>query len=114
MSDVATTETRRALNPMAKLALELGPLVIFFLVNAYADRFGFAQERRIFAATTVFLAATVVSLAIHYVLVRKLPIMPMVSGVSGTCSVTMSASTSNSAREAQGLALPCGSLVVWS
>lgn len=81
MSDVATTDPRRALNPIAKLALELGPLVIFFLVNAYADRFGFAQERRIFAATTVFLAATVVSLAIKYAIVSKLPVMPMVSGV---------------------------------
>ena len=81
MSDVATTEIRRALNPMAKLALELGPLVIFFLVNAYADRFGFAQERRIFAATAVFLTATIVSLATHYAIVRKLPVMPMVSGI---------------------------------
>ena len=42
------------------------------------------------------------------------PIMPMVSAVSGTCSVTMSDSASNSARDEQGLALPCGSLVVWS
>jgi len=81
MSDVAAAETRRALNPLAKLALELGPLVAFFFVNAYADRFGFAEERRIFAATGVFLAATVLSLAVHYALVRKLPIMPMVSGV---------------------------------
>lgn len=60
------------LNPLLKLALELGPLVIFFLAN---------QRAGIFAATSVFVGATVVSLAIHYALVRKLPIMPLVSGI---------------------------------
>jgi len=60
------------LNPLLKLALELGPLVIFFLAN---------QRAGIFTATSVFVVATVVSLAIHYGLVRKLPIMPLVSGV---------------------------------
>ena len=59
------------LNPLLKLALELGPLVIFFLAN---------QRAGIFAATSVFVVATVISLAIHYALVRKLPIMPLVSG----------------------------------
>ena len=37
------------LNPVLKLALEVGPLVIFFMANAYSDRFGVPQERRIFA-----------------------------------------------------------------
>ena len=69
------------LNPLLKLALEVGPLVVFFLANAYSDRFGVAEGRRIFAATGVFIVATVVALAVHYVLVRKLPIMPLVSGV---------------------------------
>lgn len=68
------------LPPLLKLALELGPLVLFFLGNAYGDRFGFAGDRRIFAATGLFLAATIVSLAIHFALVRRLPIMPLVSG----------------------------------
>jgi len=69
------------LNPVLKLILELGPLVVFFLANAYSDRFGAAEGRRIFAATAVFIVATIVALAVHYVLVRKLPIMPLVSGV---------------------------------
>jgi intracellular septation protein len=81
MSDVATVTSRRQLHPAAKLVLELGPLVLFFFANAYGDRFGIAEDRRIFAATAVFIAATALSLAIHYALVRKLPIMPMVSGV---------------------------------
>lgn len=62
--------------------LEIGPLVLFFMVNAYADRWGLATpERRLFPATAIFVVATVAALAVHYALVRKLPIMPMVSGV---------------------------------
>jgi intracellular septation protein len=67
-----TNADKKPLNPLLKLALELGPLVLFFLAN---------QRAGIFAATGLFVAATVVSLAIHYALVKKLPIMPLVSGV---------------------------------
>lgn len=67
MSDAA----HRRLNPLLKLALELGPLGLFFLAN---------QRAGIFAATGLFVAATLASLAAHYALVRKLPIMPLVSG----------------------------------
>lgn len=69
------------LHPAVKLALELGPLVLFFVGNAYSDRFGVAEDRRIFVATGLFMVATLVSLALHYALVRRLPIMPIVSGV---------------------------------
>ena len=72
---------RKPLNPVFKLVLELGPLVVFFFANAYGDRFGVAEERRIFAATAIFIVATLVALAVHYAWVRKLPIMPLVSGV---------------------------------
>ena len=74
------SETRH-LNPVLKLVLELGPLVLFFFTNAYADRFGVAENRRIFAATAIFIVVTLVALAVHYLLVRKLPIMPLVSGI---------------------------------
>jgi intracellular septation protein len=72
---------RSRLHPLVKLVLELGPLVVFFLGNSYAERFGVAQDHRIIAATGAFVAATVVSLAVHFALVRRLPIMPLVSGV---------------------------------
>ncbi len=72
---------QKPLHPALKLVLELGPLVLFFFANAYSDRFGIAEERRIFAATAVFIVATLIALAVHYGLVRKLPIMPVVSGV---------------------------------
>ena len=64
--------TLRSLNPFLKLALEIGPLVVFFIVN---------QRAGIFAATGLFMAAVIVSLAVSYVLTRHLPVMPMVSAV---------------------------------
>lgn len=77
----AHTETKE-LAPLAKLALEMGPLVTFFLVNSYGDRwFGVDGNQRIFWATGIFMIAVLISLATTYALIRKLPIMPMVSGV---------------------------------
>ena len=82
LAGVTPSSDRPALHPLLKLVLEIGPLVLFFFVNAYADRWGLATpERRLFPATAIFVVATVVALAVHYVLVRKLPIMPLVSGV---------------------------------
>jgi intracellular septation protein len=60
------------LSPGLKLALDLGPLVLFFLTNA---RFG------IFAATGVFMVAVVIALAVSYAITRHLPVMPLVSAV---------------------------------
>ncbi|HEX8418247.1 MAG TPA: septation protein A [Methylobacterium sp.] len=72
---------RRHLAPVPKLVLELGPLVLFFLGNAYAERFGVPAEQKLFLATGVFVVATMIALGVHYALMRRLPIMPMVSGV---------------------------------
>ncbi|MGO4572070.1 septation protein A [Microvirga sp. 2TAF3] len=74
------TEPKR-LPPLLKLTLEMGPLALFFFANAYADRFGYAEGQRIYVATALFIAATIVALSISYALIRKLPIMPLVSGI---------------------------------
>ena len=58
--------------PLLKLALELGPLVVFFLAN---NQFG------IFAATGAFMVATVTSLIASKLLLKKVPVMPLVTGV---------------------------------
>jgi intracellular septation protein len=58
------------LNPLVKLAVDIGPLVLFFAVNA---RFG------IFAGTAVFMAAVLAALFVTYALIRRWPIMPLVS-----------------------------------
>jgi intracellular septation protein len=60
------------LNPFVKLALDIGPLVLFFMANA---RLG------IFAATAAFMIAVLAALAVSYVMTRHLPIMPVVSAV---------------------------------
>ena len=62
----------RTVHPLLKLALEIGPLVVFFIAN---------QRAGIFAATGLFMAAVMVSLAVSYVLTRHLPVMPMISAV---------------------------------
>jgi intracellular septation protein len=67
----AETKTGK-LNPLLKLALEMGPLAVFFLSNSY---FG------IFPGTAAFMAATVVALAISYTLTRTIPMMPLVTAV---------------------------------
>lgn len=60
------------MNPWLKLALELGPLAVFFFANS---RLG------IFAATGAFMAATLASLAVSYAIARTIPMMPLVTGV---------------------------------
>jgi intracellular septation protein len=58
------------LNPALKLALDLGPLLIFFFANG---RFG------IFIATAVFMVAALAALAVSYALTRHLAVMPLVT-----------------------------------
>ena len=71
----ATAETE-AIEPapsvLLKLAIELGPLLVFFGTNAAAG---------IYAGTAAFMAATIVSLVVAWFAYHKVPIMPLVSGV---------------------------------
>jgi intracellular septation protein len=69
-------------SPLVKLALEFGPLAIFFLANSYADRlFGVAPDRRIFVATGIFIAASLIALLLARVLVGHLPRMAIVNAI---------------------------------
>ena len=78
---------KESVNPVLKLVLELGPLMVFFFANARGEWLGrkfplltdFGGP--IFIATGLFMAATVLALAVSWLLVRRLPIMPLVSGV---------------------------------
>ena len=60
-------------NPALKLALEMGPLVLFFFTNA---KFG------IFIATGVLMVGVVAALAASWLLTRHVPIMPLVTAVA--------------------------------
>jgi len=61
-------QPRAKLNPLAKLALDFGPLVLFFFANSYGG---------IFFATAAFMLAIVIALATQYVLVRRIPVVPL-------------------------------------
>ena len=70
--DRMTDPAKPQLNPLLKLALDLGPLVLFFFANA---RYG------IFVATATFMVAVLAALAVSYLLTRSLPIMPVVTAI---------------------------------
>ncbi len=75
MTGTNVTETsapppRKALNPIVKLALELGPLALFFAVYS---------KLGIFAATGVLMAGVVITLGVSYAMLRRIPIMPLVT-----------------------------------
>ena len=75
------------ISPVLKLALELGPLVVFFFANSrgewLASQFPVLAELGgpIFIATGLFMAATAIALTASWILTRTLPMMPLISGV---------------------------------
>lgn len=83
MSETAASPNgAKPINPLVKLALEFGPLAIFFFVNSYGDRwFGVAEDRRIFVATGVFIAASLIALVLSKIVMNHLPRMAIVNAV---------------------------------
>jgi intracellular septation protein len=66
----SSTEQTTKLNPLVKMAFDFGPLILFFFANSY---------RGIFFATAVFMIAVISALAIQYFLIRRIPIVPVVT-----------------------------------
>ena len=81
------------INPVLKLALDIGPLLLFFIANSRPTWFlplvgpllpssiSSGERIGIFVATAVFMAAIVVALVVSYALTRHLPAMPLVTAV---------------------------------
>jgi intracellular septation protein len=71
-------------HPLFKLATELGPLLVFFLVNA---------KFHLFVATGAFMVAIVVAMIASYVVTRHVPVMTLVTGaiviVFGTLTLAL-------------------------
>jgi intracellular septation protein len=102
---IVESDPRAKQNPLAKLALEMGPLILFFAANSRPDWFrpivgavlgeGLVSggNAPILIATAVFMVAMAASLGLAWVLHRKLPIMPLVSGavvlVFGTLTLVL-------------------------
>ena len=84
---------RAPLNPLVKLALDIGPLLLFFFANSKPALFepwfapiipaavATGERAGIFVATAVFMAAILVALVASYALTRRLPVMALVSAV---------------------------------
>lgn len=90
MSDTSTdTHATKAekQNPVLKMALELGPLLIFFFGNLRGEWLArtFPELTAIggplLIATALFMVATVISLIISKIVFKHLPVMPFVSGI---------------------------------
>jgi len=64
--------TKSSINPALKLALELGPLLVFFVANAHWN---------VFVGTAAFMAAVVVALVVSYSLTHSVPMMALLSTV---------------------------------
>lgn len=81
---LAQDAPKKKLHPALKFVLELGPVIIFFVVNSKYD---------IFAATIVLMVSVVATLGISWAITRHLPAMPLVTAalvlVFGTLTVIL-------------------------
>lgn len=71
------TSEQRTASPGAKLAIDLGPLLVFFLVNGFAPVPGVVK---IFYATGAFMAAMLVAMMVSYFRYRHISPMLWFSG----------------------------------
>jgi len=63
---------RKQLNPIIKLVLDIGPLVLFFAANS---KFG------IFTATATFMIAALIALVVGYVMTRRIELMTVITAI---------------------------------
>jgi len=63
---------KQQLNPILKLVLDIGPLVLFFAANS---KFG------IFTATAAFMVAVLIALGVAYAVTRRVEVMPIITAV---------------------------------
>lgn len=63
-------QTKDAANPLRKLAIDMGPLLVFFVANYVYG---------IIWATGALVVATLVAVVVAYILERRIPVMPLVA-----------------------------------
>lgn len=71
-ADSKPVDTQAVRDQLLKLVVEVGPLAVFFIVNARVN---------IYWGTGAFMVATLISLVASRFLFGRIPVMPMVSGV---------------------------------
>ena len=72
MEQVKALKAKQDFTPLLKLALEVGPLALFFVLNG---KFG------IFYATGGFMVATVLALSISRIVFKRIPLIALVTGI---------------------------------
>jgi len=78
---------RKPIGQGLKLALEMGPLVVFFLANSYGEQLAEAYPQlqalggKIFIGTAFFMVAMAISLTITWILERRIAVMPLITGI---------------------------------
>lgn len=78
---------KREISQGLKLALEMGPLVVFFLANTYGEEIAAAYPAlkalggKIFIGTAFFMVAMAISLTLTWFLERRIAIMPLITAV---------------------------------
>ena len=70
MTDAPSPAAKRELGTAIRLALDVGPLILFFIANARAG---------IFTATALFMVAIVIAMAVSYALVRRVSVIQLFS-----------------------------------
>ena len=79
------TEERKPISQGLKLALEMGPLLVFFLANSYGDELAAAYPvlndlgGKIFIGTAFFMVAMAISLTLTWILERRIAVMPLIT-----------------------------------
>ena len=83
----AKRPAKREVNPFLKMALELGPLVVFFLANRYGNTLSQdfpvlqALGGKIFIGTAFFMVAMTISIVLSHLWMRHVAMMPLVTFV---------------------------------
>jgi len=79
------SEAKKEVSPVLKMALELGPLVVFFLANSYGEELAAywpvleSLGGKIFVGTAFFMVAMLISQAISLSVLRHVAVMPLVT-----------------------------------
>ncbi|MGI9350529.1 MAG: septation protein A [Rhizobiaceae bacterium] len=88
MSELSSGDAeRKPIGQGLKLALEMGPLIVFFLANTYGEELAVQIPvladlgGKIFIGTAFFMVAMVISLTLTWMLERRIALMPLVTGV---------------------------------
>jgi intracellular septation protein len=90
VNETSPPARRKALNPIVKLVLELGPLALFFIANSRPEFFrwlvqpalpvGLAADKvGLLTSTAVLMVAVLVTVCVSWALTRRMPLVPVVT-----------------------------------